>query len=63
MTLAAGPLVHALAQLYESLIEGIEPDEPQTWVLEVENDVHRQGHDGRKPAHVKPAARLAAAMP
>src|SRR5215471_7493976 len=54
--------LHALPQLHERLVEGTESDQPRARELQVENDIHRQRHDGREAQHVEPSARLCVAL-
>ena len=46
------PSLHALAQLHQGLVEGVDADKPQTRIFDIENDVNRNHHDERKAKYV-----------
>jgi hypothetical protein len=53
-------LVHTLQQLDQRLVDGVDSNQPQTGVLQVDDDIHRYRHDRRKPKHMSPTARSGA---
>jgi hypothetical protein len=44
--------LHALAQLHQDLVEGVDSNKPQTRIFDIENDVNRNRHDERKAKHM-----------
>lgn len=44
--------LHALAQLHQGLVEGVDSDKPQTRIFDIENDINRNRHDERKTNHM-----------
>jgi len=58
IAVTAPELLHAFEHVDQHLVEGVDADESQAWVLDVDDDVHRQGHARGKADHVEPAARL-----
>ena len=56
----AGLRIHALAQVYQSLVESVDSNQTEARVLDIQYDIHSGRHDQRKAKHMEPTAQLAA---
>ena len=56
----AGLRIHALAQVYQSLVESVDSNQTEARVLDIQYDIHSGRHDQRKAKHMEPTAHLAA---